>query len=217
MNNADIVYAHENFFKPNTSEYSPAEFHSLFDSFCTYLSQKSIGLDAALTDIDEKYDLFHISQQQSWFCTQKPLEFSVSEVFKDSPYLKKEISDYVLRYIKSHIWEYEPEILQNHIELLKYGLSRYEDFAPALQKTYSLYYDGIASWVENFDANYDRIYALSSLPVTDGNFTGSLKSATPNDLALALVRMNGKDGNKSRISACEKRLKHLTKEARERD
>lgn len=211
MNNADIVFAHENYFSKALQPYTPADFHSLFDSFCLYLSQENLGLEHIINDIDEQYDRFCVSPQNTWF-GGRPLEFSVRDVYTHSPYLQKKISEYVLQYVKNHIGEYEPEILANHIELLDYGFTNENDFSIALRQTRDLYYAAISSWVETTEVRHGTVYALSSLPSTDGNFLSAIKDASPEELSLALIRMSGKDGNKSRIAACEKCLRRLSRD-----
>lgn len=58
------------------------------------------------------------------------------------------------------------------------------------------------------------IKSLCSLPATDGNFTSVLKTATSNQLRLAIETMNQNGGkNKGRIKACKRELENrrLTK------
>lgn len=58
----------------------------------------------------------------------------------------------------------------------------------------------------------DNVQALSSLPATDLNFVSCLKSATVNQLEVALEVMRNRDGkDKSRISACERELSRRAK------
>lgn len=58
------------------------------------------------------------------------------------------------------------------------------------------------------------IKSLCSLPATDGNFTSVLKTATSNQIRLAIETMEHNSGkNKGRIKACERELENrrLTK------
>nr|DAH65309.1 MAG TPA: Protein of unknown function (DUF551) [Caudoviricetes sp.] len=58
------------------------------------------------------------------------------------------------------------------------------------------------------------IKSLCSLPATDGNFTSVLKTATSNQIRLAIETMEHNGGkNKGRIKACERELENrrLTK------
>ena len=54
----------------------------------------------------------------------------------------------------------------------------------------------------------DTVYALTSLPATDLNFTSCLQRATDNQIRLALETMRNRDGkDKGRIKACERELR----------
>lgn len=54
----------------------------------------------------------------------------------------------------------------------------------------------------------DTVHTLTSLPVTDLNFTSCLQRATDNQIRLALEAMRNRDGkDKGRIKACERELK----------
>lgn len=57
----------------------------------------------------------------------------------------------------------------------------------------------------------DTIKCLSKLPADDGNFKSALSSATENQIRIALIGMRNKDGNKSRIAACERELRKRDK------
>lgn len=52
------------------------------------------------------------------------------------------------------------------------------------------------------------IRSLCSLPATDLNFTADLKSATSNQIRLAIEMMEQSSGkNKTRIAACKRELR----------
>ena len=54
----------------------------------------------------------------------------------------------------------------------------------------------------------DPVHTLTSLPVTDLNFTSCLQRATDNQIRLALETMRNREGkDKGRIKACERELK----------
>lgn len=58
----------------------------------------------------------------------------------------------------------------------------------------------------------DTVYALTSIPATDGNFVSCLKSATNLQIEMALEVMRNRDGkDKGRINACERELKRINK------
>ena len=58
----------------------------------------------------------------------------------------------------------------------------------------------------------DTVYALTSLPATDINFTSCLQRATHNQIRLAMETMRNRDGkDKGRIKACERELKRRGK------
>lgn len=62
------------------------------------------------------------------------------------------------------------------------------------------------------------IKSLCSLPATDGNFTSVLKTATSNQIRLAIETMEHNGGkNKGRIKACERELENrrLTKKGKD--
>lgn len=58
----------------------------------------------------------------------------------------------------------------------------------------------------------DEIRSLCFLPATDLNFTAALKSATSNQIRLAIETMERSGGkNKGRIAACKSELKRRDK------
>lgn len=52
---------------------------------------------------------------------------------------------------------------------------------------------------------------LTTCPVNDSNHTGALKRATEDELNEAISRISGKDGHKSRVTACERELRKRRK------
>lgn len=58
----------------------------------------------------------------------------------------------------------------------------------------------------------DEVRSLFLLPATDLNFTAALKSATSNQIRLAIEIMEQSGGkNKGRIAACKRELKKRDK------
>ena len=50
----------------------------------------------------------------------------------------------------------------------------------------------------------DTVSYLISIPADDPNFKAAVQRATQRELKEAILRMSGKEGNKTRIIACQK-------------
>lgn len=53
----------------------------------------------------------------------------------------------------------------------------------------------------------EEVVSRLHLPVNDGNFKSALKRAGVSDIEYAILEMEGKEGNKGRITALKRELK----------
>jgi len=217
MNNFDIIYAHENFFKPDHN-YSPSDFYSIFNSFCDCLKGDDIDLLNKLDNLEGSGDYIPVYKGEDAYTSyhERRIEFSAYSVYNNSKRMAAAMEEGVLAYIREHIREYEPDILAEHINLVECDLVRENDLTGALYNMDALYIEALRNWVTESGGTYERIHALTNLPATDGNFLSSLKQANEVEMNIAVSIMGEKEGNIGRIKKITTAIKKFEKEQPEK-